>query len=188
MAKVLEARRASNGARLESLRGDLAAAEAIAGSNACVYLTGSFARGEASDNSDLDLFIVGKGDDENTRLLPRLDEICIKADLIEVTRKHGFPEFSGDGVYLVHHTIGDLVSTLGMPHDDVSNTFTARLLLLLESRPLLCAPIYLELIKNVVAAYWRDYEDHKSSFMPAFLANDVLRLWRTLCINYEART
>ena len=24
--------------------------------------------------------------------------------------------------------------------------------------------------------------------MPAFLSNDILRLWRTLCVNYEART
>jgi hypothetical protein len=24
--------------------------------------------------------------------------------------------------------------------------------------------------------------------MPAFLANDILRLWRTFCVNYEART
>jgi hypothetical protein len=24
--------------------------------------------------------------------------------------------------------------------------------------------------------------------MPAFLANDILRLWRTFCLNYEART
>lgn len=43
-------------------------------------------------------------------------------------------------------------------------------------------------MKEVIAAYWRDYEDHKSDFMPAFLANDILRLWRTFCVNYEART
>jgi len=24
--------------------------------------------------------------------------------------------------------------------------------------------------------------------MPAFLANDILRMWRTFCVNYEART
>jgi hypothetical protein len=43
-------------------------------------------------------------------------------------------------------------------------------------------------LDDVIAAYWRDYEDHKTNFMPAFLANDVLRLWRTFCVNYEART
>ncbi|KRE08654.1 hypothetical protein ASE61_03555 [Bosea sp. Root670] len=44
------------------------------------------------------------------------------------------------------------------------------------------------MIEEVLAAYWRDYEDHKNDFVPAFLANDILRLWRTFCINYEART
>jgi len=42
--------------------------------------------------------------------------------------------------------------------------------------------------EEVIAAYWRDYEDHKSNFIPAFLSNDILRLWRTFCVNYEART
>jgi hypothetical protein len=27
-----------------------------------------------------------------------------------------------------------------------------------------------------------------SSVVPAFLANDILRIWRTFCVNYEART
>jgi predicted nucleotidyltransferase len=187
MSEILEARRKDNQERLERLRQDLRSAEEMAGDSACVYLTGSFARGEASGHSDLDLFIVGRGA-RGQRKLPRLDEICIKADLIETTRKHGFPEFSGDGEYLVHHTKGDLVGTLGRPEDDASNTFTARLLLLLESKPLLCRAVYNDIIKDVVAAYWRDYEDHKASFMPAFLANDILRLWRTFCVNYEART
>jgi len=46
----------------------------------------------------------------------------------------------------------------------------------------------LQVTGEVIAAYWRDYEDHKLDFMPAFLANDILRLWRTFCVNYEART
>jgi hypothetical protein len=48
--------------------------------------------------------------------------------------------------------------------------------------------VYQEVTDDVIAAYWRDYEDHKADFMPAFLGNDILRLWRTFCVNYEART
>jgi hypothetical protein len=117
-----------------------------------------------------------------------LEEILIKADLIEVTRELGIPEFSGDGRYLAAYSVHDFTKTLGTPEDDVTNTFTARLLLLLESRPLVEETVYREIIEEVTAAYWRDYEDHKSTFMPAFFANDVLRLWRTFCVNYEART
>ena len=77
---------------------------------------------------------------------------------------------------------------MGRPDDDATNTLTARLLLILESRPILGADSYNEIIGDVITAYWRDYEDHRDSFMPAFLVNDVLRLWRTFCVNYEART
>ena len=187
-------RRSQTEARLKTLREKLKAAEKIAAGKACVYATGSFGRGEASEFSDLDLFIVGKRngkpgpDGKEGSLLRGLDEILIKADLIEVTRELGIPEFSGDGRYLVHYSVHEFTKTLGTPEDDVTNTFTARLLLLLESCPLVEELVYREVIEEVVTAYWRDYEDHKASFMPAFLANDVLRLWRTFCVNYEART
>jgi hypothetical protein len=121
-------------------------------------------------------------------LLNRLDGICIKADLIEATRELKIPEFSGDGRYLTHYSVHEFTKTLGTPEDDVTNTFTARLLLLLESRPLLEPTVYWSVIEEVIDAYWRDYPDHETDFMPAFLANDILRLWRTFCVNYEART
>lgn len=137
--------------------------------------------------------IAGKNSDRDRNgtkesVLVRLDEICVKADLIEVTRSLGIPDFDGDGRYLVHYSVHELIRTLGTPEDDALNTFTARLLLLLESQPLLGEGVYDHLISEVVAAYWGDYEDHKNSFVPAFLTNDILRLWRTFCVNYEART
>jgi hypothetical protein len=190
----LSNRRSQADGRLKALRAKLKSAEDIAAGKACVYATGSFGRGEASAHSDLDLFIVGKStgtpgpNGKEGSLLKRLDDIRIKADLIEATRALGIPEFSGDGRYLVHYSVHDFTKTLGTPEDDVTNTFTARLLLLLESCPLVEEAVYGEILEEVVAAYWRDYEDHKATFMPAFLANDVLRLWRTFCVNYEART
>ena len=184
----LSDRRTETRERIEELRRALNEAEERSKSKACVYATGSFGRCEAGPYSDLDLFIVGKVDDKGKRLLKRLDEICIKADLIEVTRKFKIPEFSGDGRYLEYHTVQNLTGTLGTEEDDVTNTFTARLLLLLESCPLLETTVYRDITDEVIAAYWGDYEDHKSDFMPAFLANDILRLWRTFCVNYEART
>jgi len=187
-------RRSATATRIASLSGRLKAAEALAKGKACVFATGSFGRREAGPYSDLDLFIAGKsdgnpgGDGKEGSLLKRLDEICIKADLIEATRELKIPEFSGDGRYLTHYSVHEFTKTLGTPEDDVTNTFTARLLLLLESCPLLESTVYQEVTEEVIAAYWRDYEDHKADFMPAFLANDILRLWRTFCVNYEART
>jgi hypothetical protein len=103
---------------------------------------GSFGRWEASEHSDLDLFIVGKrdgqpkSDGKEGSLLTRLDEICIKADLIEATRALKIPEFSGDGQYLTHYSVDEFTKTLGTPEDDVANTFTARLLLRVDARSL----------------------------------------------------
>jgi predicted nucleotidyltransferase len=185
---LLDRRRAETDKRFENLRKGLKRAEKLTAGNACVYAIGSFGRNEASLHSDLDLFIAGRDDKGGLRLLRRLDEIRIKADLIEATQRLGIPDFSGDGEYLKHYTVGELVRTLGTPEDDVSNTFTARLLLILESRPLLEAAVYDDILGIVIAAYWKDYEKYKNEFMPAFLANDILRMWRTFCVNYEART
>jgi hypothetical protein len=187
VAELLDTRRAQTDKRIEELRAELIQAEKLAGTHGCVYMTGSFGRSEASKHSDLDLFIAGK-DKDGQPLLKRLDEILIKADLIEATRKMEIPDFSGDGEYLQHYSVYQLVKTLGKPEDDANNTFTARLLLVLESQCLLGSSAYRDIIEEVITAYWRDYEANKTEFIPAFLANDILRLWRTFCVNYEART
>lgn len=177
--------------RIKELREQLRDAELIANGNACVYAAGSYGRSEASPYSDLDIFIVGKSNApelKKDRQLSRLDEIRIKSKLIEVSRSLEFPEFSKDGEYLTYHSVDDFTKTLGTENDDATNTFTARLLLLLESCVLIGNAVYHAIAKQVVDAYWRDFGDHRSDFMPAFLANDILRLWRTFCVNYEART
>lgn len=195
----LDRRRKYSSETIIKLRDEFVGAENFASNKACVYATGSFGRREASEHSDLDLFIAGKseknprpdgsGEDFGQRnLLNHLDEICVPAELIKAARSLGFPEFSGDGRYLDHHSIYEFTSTMGTEKDDVANTFTARLLLLLESRPLLEDKVYDEIVSDVIESYWRDYQDHQATFMPAFLANDILRIWRTFCVNYEART
>lgn len=187
MGEVLESRRSEAKSRFGKLQNSLGAAQTIAGDKACVYATGSYGREEASAYSDLDLFIVGLGSIDK-RKLSNLDEICLKAELIEATRAQGIPEFSGDGEYLKHYTQEELIQTIGKRQDDAGNTFTARLLLLLESKPIIGEGIYSTVIGDVLAAYWRDYKDHRDEFISAFLVNDILRLWRTFCVNYEAGT
>lgn len=195
----LARRRKYSSDTIVKLRAQFAEASKFAAGKACVYATGSFGRCEGSDHSDLDLFIAGlsekvrrtdgAGEDFGpVNMLNHLDEICVQAELVKQSRALGFPEFSGDGRYLDHHSVFEFTSTLGTEKDDVANTFTARLLLLLESKPLIEDAIYDVIVRAVVDSYWRDYLDHQTAFMPAFLANDILRIWRTFCVNYEART
>lgn len=184
---------------IEVLRAQFVGAGKFAANKACVYATGSFGRCEASAHSDLDLFIAGMSEKVggaegaveefgSSNLLNHLDEICVQAELIQQSRHLGFPEFSADGLYINHHSIYEFTNALGTEKDDVTNTFTARLLLLLESKPLVEDDVYDEIVRGVIESYWRDYPDHSAAFMPAFLANDILRIWRTFCVNYEART
>lgn len=187
--ELLTNRRHKTDERLEELSKELVTVGAmeIVDNRACVYATGSVGRGEMSDKSDLDIFIV------RDRALPspltNLEEIRLKARLIEVSRKFGFPEFSDDGEYVKTYDIKtDMLEKLGTKHDDYENVFTARLLLLLESRPVVGTLIYDRTIQDLIAAYWRDYPQNSENFQPVFLMNDILRFWKTLCLNYEERT
>ena len=78
-----------------------------------------------------------------------------------------------------------MIEDLGSRNDDFSNYFTARLLLILESYPLHNPQIYSEIIGSITQTYFRDYHDHHSEFKPIFIANDIIRFWKTLCLNYE---
>lgn len=188
MTELIEKRRALSNGRLDALKEELGEAERLASDVACIYVTGSYGRAEAGEYSDVDAFIVGKtldDDGEKKRALSKLDEVLMKAELIRACQKKGFPDFDRDGDFLNHHSVDHLVDTLGKPEDDAENTFTARLLLLLESRPLVNSAVYDHVVGRVVNAYWRDYAKHKTDFMPMYLANDILRMWRTFCINYD---
>lgn len=152
----------------------------------CVYTTGSYARHEASTHSDIDLFFVNRGSQKDFPV-SRLDELRLFARVIDIGENLGFPAFSNDGEYLQILHLDDILSMLGGRDDDYRNFFTARMLLLLESAPLYHREQYDEMISSVVGAYFRDYPDHAINFRPVFLINDVLRFWKTLCLNYEHR-
>jgi predicted nucleotidyltransferase len=193
MGKIIEGRRQFSDRRFQLLKDSLGKAEEICGDKACVYATGSFGRREASAHSDIDLFIVslsdaGKEDRIERSRLSKLDEILLKAELIRASRELEFPPFSQDGRFLELHTARKLIRSTGNQYDDAENTFTARLLLLLESKPLVGGAVHASVIDDVIERYWREFPDYYNCFMPAYLANDILRYWRTLCLNYEAST
>ena len=158
----------------------------------CVYATGSVGRGEASEHSDLDIFMLDLGTDpkkagaRRNHRLGRIEQTLVKADIIRATRAAKFPEFSGDGAWLTVHSATEMLAKLGTPNDDSDNLFTARLLLLLEGAPLVNDSVYDDALAQIVATYWRDYDDHRDTFRPVMLANDLVRFWKTLTLNYEA--
>ena len=186
-SSVIEARRDASERRLERFRGSVVALpEAERAESLCIYVTGSYGRLEASAVSALDLFFLHVVDDPAARY-SRIAEILLDAALIRLCDQLGFPEFSGDGEYLEIHNIAGMLNSLGSPDDDYHNYFTARLLLLLEGRPVHNEGLFDDARRRIVSSYFRDYQDHETAFHPLFLINDILRFWKTLCLNYEHR-
>lgn len=173
--------------RLLQIINDLIDANRSFGQRACVYATGSFGRLDAGPESDLDLFIVLETDtgEPEKSLLNAVDEIKLKSELIRVAEKNEVAKFDGGGRFLTSHTIGSFTRWLGSSEDDSRNTLTGRLLMLLESKPLIGNLIYHKTIDLVVDKYFRDYAGHEDDFVPSFLFNDIIRMWRTFCVNYE---
>jgi len=150
----------------------------------CIYVTGSYARLEAGKHSDIDLFFLHKGSSKKNKC-SKLHEFELFSDIIKFGNDMGLGSFSNDGEYLKIQHIDNIIEGLGGPEDDYHNHFTARMLLLLESQPLFNKRIYESVLEKIIEAYFRDYPDHSSDFRPIFLINDILRFWKTLCLNYE---
>lgn len=146
-----------------------------------VFCVGSLARLEASAGSDLDLFVTAS---EGDRHLGRLFEIELFSELMTINKKLKFPPFSNDGEYLQIHRLDKLKSRTGSRFDDSENLFMARMLLILESRPVANNGVYSEHVHEILEHYYRDRKG-KGPFRPVFLLNDLLRYWRTVCLNYE---
>lgn len=183
---VLAERKAATEERFGHVQSSLRPIEPLLGDYATVYATGSYGRGEASKHSDLDVFILTDTDEKKSPKLRGLDTIRVQAALIEAAEQAGLQPFSDEGVYLKPHTLTDMIEKLGGRDDDYENLFTARMLLLLESRPLMGQPMHERAVDLVLDEYWKDFAAHPDDFLPIYLTNDLIRYWKVLCLNYEA--
>lgn len=171
---------------LNQVRAAFAALPSSKRTDLCVFAAGSLGRFETGRISDLDVFILadrpGRIDGE-----PSIDasiDADLRRDLEILVKTLDLPPFSGYGKFLRIHELSDLISATGDPSDDKENWFTTRLLLLLESQPISNDALYQRAMQKVLENYYRDGKGRRD-FRPLFLLNDVLRYWRTLCLNYE---
>ena len=170
--------------RLQELRNQISNIEELRKNELCVFTTGSYGRLEASENSDIDLFFIDTNPDS---LTSNIDKTIINSEIIKICRSFDLPEFSKDGLFLKIHSLSEIKLQLGSPKDDYNNYFTTRLLLLLESQPIYNKELYEKSIDEIIESYFVDFHDHTKNFKPIFLANDIIRFWKTLCLNYEHR-
>lgn len=186
MAKpdILSTREDFSRQRLADLRELLGSKPEASMDNLAIFCGGSYARLEASQYSDIDLFFVYGGDVDDTKI-SKLKELKLFSAVIDVAAEMNFPEFSNDGQYLQTLKCDQVLHHLGSPEDDGLNLFTLRMLMLLESKCISGDSVFRKIQEDIIAAYYRDYPDHQSSFEPWFMINDIGRFWKTLLLNYE---
>ena len=170
--------------RLAEVRDAFVRCEVIKEHPLALFCAGSLSRMEVGNKSDLDLFVTADEVDDNHVLRKRLFRITLFSEVMAINERLTFPPFSNDGEYLKICFMDDLKSRTGSRIDDSENLFTTRMLLILESQFIANEPVYRKHLSCILKLYYRDRSE-ANPFRPIFLLNDLLRYWRTMCLNYE---
>lgn len=157
------------------------------GRHACIYAVGSAGRQELTTHSDLDVFLLDTTARHDS-YAHRMQGTVLKAVVIRSLKKLKLADPSDGGAFLQLHTVKELVTQIGRQTDDPQNTFTARMLLLLESHPLIGKKSYSRALERVLTAYWEHYDGHEKEYIPILFINDIVRYWRMLLLNYVGMT
>jgi hypothetical protein len=89
-----------------------------------------------------------------------------------------------EGIFGSRVSATDLVERIGLGHD-TNETLTRRMLFLLESVALTGADVH----REALAAVLRRYLDAgvRDQRVPRFLLSDLIRYWRTICVDFEGK-
>lgn len=160
--------------------------ERINKENVCIYVCGSLGRLEMTVNSDLDLFFISLNDENNKvrNISSNINKYLFFSELYRINNKLKYEDPSREGLYWDFISKKNLLD-IGSNIEDYNNGFTARMLLILESKPIINEDAYNKLAIEIIDKYFKDYIYHKKDFYPLFLMNDILRYWYTLTLNYE---
>ncbi|MGA2510475.1 MAG: nucleotidyltransferase domain-containing protein [Candidatus Acidiferrales bacterium] len=145
---------------------------------------GSLARQEWTGGSDLDwtYLIDGESDPEH---LPITQKI---AGLLEA---NGFGEPGPTGIFGNMAFSHEIIHQIGGTNDTNRN-MTQRILLLLESSPLDKRVAYDRVIAGILYRYLQEDTSFitaygKSTKIPRFLLNDIVRFWRTMAVDFASK-
>lgn len=158
----------------ERLSAKRASLEALRhGSETSIVLMGSWGRRELTSGSDDDFMVLVRG---RPRILVNPTIRSVKKVLDRAPGKQGV---FGRAVFSKK-----LVNEIGLDKDDNSN-LTRRMLFLLESAPATAASTYRVVREEVLDRYLDD--SVKPYKVPRFLLNDVVRYWRTMCVDFAGK-
>jgi hypothetical protein len=136
---------------------------------------GSWGRGEVTRSSDDDFMLLIHGPERlSSAVQPSVEEVVGVFDSSPGAQGiFGEPAFSGR-----------LVQDIGLDGDDNTN-LTRRMLLMLESVPVTGSDAYREVREAVLDRYLD--ESVKAYRPPRFFLNDVVRYWRTICVDFAGK-
>lgn len=132
-----------------------------------VVLMGSWGRRELTSGSDDDFVVLGDGEPSPDAVRGVLDSAPGR-----------------EGIFGGRARPEDLVERIGLGHDTNDN-LTRRMLFLLESVALLGEEVH----AAARGAILRRYLDAgvRDQRVPRFLLNDLIRYWRTICVDFEGK-
>jgi hypothetical protein len=143
--------------------------------DASVVLMGSWGRSEVTKSSDDDFMLLVHGAERSGS--------DVEPSVAEIAKVFNSSP-GAQGIFGVPVFSGRLVQDIGLDEDDNSN-FTRRLLLMLESVPVTGTDAYRAVRKEVLDRYLD--ESIKAYRPPRFFLNDVVRYWRTICVDFAGK-
>ncbi len=174
--KSIETAKEFSNQKIELLRKGLK--EVITGEGSSIITCGSFARREASLESDLDYFIMIKSSSETCE--PHWCNAAYKYIKNIIPNQ---PAANGAFANVVNRE--EILTNIG-GNDDSNKNITRRMLILLEGEWLHDAEELKSLRKEILEKYIaKSMTDHQ---LALFLLNDVIRYYRTMAVDYEFKT
>lgn len=141
---------------------------------------GSMARQEMAARSDFDYLVVLNGVERDPA---RIVRYRVAADAARDAVGAKAPGTTG--LFGVAVSGPELVNTIGL-EGDTNLHLTRRVLLLEESVPLNSDEAWTTLVEAVCARYLHEHRQQGPK-VPRFLLNDVVRYWRTIAVDYQAK-
>lgn len=159
----------------------------------CVYITGSLARLEIDENSDLDLFVVDHVTPEDPLSFIETSRVIATLEAIRKASLFRERRYSRGGYFLRPLPFSSMIREIGDPQEDARNLFTARMLLLINSLPMINRPVYDDLRSRSIDAYWSTVDSggqlrmvpHDKPHKPLMFMNDLRRWWLSVALNFE---
>jgi hypothetical protein len=142
---------------------------------ASIVLFGSWGRGELTRRSDDDWAVLAEGA-ERPGVAP---EPAALAAALGDGRGPGRSGVFGGRIFCE-----DLVSRIGLDADSNAN-LTRRMLLMLESRPVAGEAVHRRCWERVLDGYLEDAD--RPYRPPRFFLNDLIRYWRTICVDFVGK-